>query len=231
MSQFTALVEEQIEYYKARASQYDEWFERRGRYYYSDEHTAQWNAEADQVRARLASVQKGGDMIEFAPGTGIWTEELVKYADSVTAVDASAEMLTINQNKLQSDKITYIQANIFEYEPTQQYDFVFFGFWLSHVPPENFEPFFDLVTRCLKPGGQFFFVDSLYHPESVANNHQLRGPDAKAVSRKLNDGRQFDIVKIFYVAEELEARLRELGWDATITGTDRFFLHGWGSRR
>lgn len=228
--EFQTLVEEQIAYYKARASEYDEWFERRGRYFYSEEHKAQWQAEASVVQQRLATIQAGGDVIEFAPGTGIWTEQLIKFADSVTAVDASAEMLAINQNKLNSNKVTYSEANIFEYEPKQQYDLVFFGFWMSHIPPEKFESFWDLVTRCLKPNGQFFFVDSLYHPESVANNHQLRGPDAKAVSRKLNDGRQFDIVKIFYVAEELAKRLESLGWDVTVTGTDRFFLHGWGSR-
>src|ERR1019366_6875435 len=78
---------------------------------------------------------------------------------------------------------------------------VFFSFWLSHVPPARFEEFWALVRTALKPSGQAFFIDSLPEPTSTAKDH---GPlDESGVSRrKLNDGREFDIVKVWDIFGE-----------------------------
>ncbi len=35
-------------------------------------------------------------------------------------------------------------------------------FWLSHVPPGQFDDFRSLVARCLNPGGRVFLIDSLH---------------------------------------------------------------------
>ena len=222
------LIEQQMDYYRARAAEYDQWFLRQGRYDRGWSHTEAWRREVADVQAKLCALGSLGKVLEFAPGTGVWTAELIKQADSVLAVDASAEMIAINKAKLQSNIVSYQEANIFDFESAEQFDTVFFGFWLSHVPFDRFNDFWQLVSRCLKPDGRFFFVDSLYTPESTSKNHQLRGPDATIVTRKLNDGREFDIVKIFHKPAELSEKLNRLGWDATILGTEQFFLHGWG---
>jgi hypothetical protein len=39
------------------------------------------------------------------------------------------------------DAVTYIAADIFDWQPQHRYDAVFFGFWLSHVPPVTFDEF------------------------------------------------------------------------------------------
>jgi hypothetical protein len=44
--------------------------------------------------------------------------------------------------------------------------------------------------------------------------------------RRLEDGRTFNVVKVFYDPTELEERLRALGWNASVGRTDTFFLHG-----
>jgi hypothetical protein len=59
--------------------------------------------------------------------------------------------------------VRFIQADLFAWEPDRRYDVVFFGFWLSHVPPGRFEPFWSLVAGCLKPQGRVFFADDAYH--------------------------------------------------------------------
>lgn len=41
------VVREQIDYYKARAPEYDEWFYRQGRYDHGDEANQRWFAEAE----------------------------------------------------------------------------------------------------------------------------------------------------------------------------------------
>ena len=68
------LLQHQIDYYRARAPEYDEWFYRHGRYDRGEAHTRQWESEAQQVRDQLHSVSKLNHILEMAPGTGIWTQ-------------------------------------------------------------------------------------------------------------------------------------------------------------
>ena len=91
-----ALLEQQVQYYRARAPEYDDWFERRGRYDPGAEHTTRWNAEVGAVRNALHSSPLRGSVLELACGTGWWTAELarpdVSIPDvSIKAVDSSAE--------------------------------------------------------------------------------------------------------------------------------------------
>ncbi|MEM7029463.1 MAG: class I SAM-dependent methyltransferase [Chloroflexota bacterium] len=226
----SALLEEQIAYYQARASEYDEWFLRQGRYDHGAEHTAQWFAQVGQIQQALAEFQPVGQVLEFACGTGWWTEQLSRYADQITAVDASSEVIALNQARLQSSGTVYHQSDIFAWQPNQAYDLVFFSFWLSHVPPEQFEPFWHLVARSLKPDGRVFFIDSQFEPSATAKDHHLRSAKDTTTKRKLNDGREFQIVKIFYEPSALTEKLSDLGWDIEIKETPEHFIYGMGQR-
>lgn len=225
-----ALLQEQIAYYKARAAEYDDWFYRRGeRYDKGEELNAQWFDEAKQIRNALHSLPKQGHILELAPGTGIWTQELIKLADRVTAIDASSEMIAINQAKLQSEKVTYKQADLFEWQAEQQYDMVFFGFWLSHVPPEKLQPFLEQVAAALKPDGTVFMVDSRPQLTAMANN-QAPLDNKVEQQRILNDGREFTIVKIYYEPEPLQAAFTQVGISLHAHYTDTFFIYAQGQK-
>jgi demethylmenaquinone methyltransferase/2-methoxy-6-polyprenyl-1,4-benzoquinol methylase len=224
-----ALLQEQIDYYRARAGEYDEWFLRQGRYDHGPELNQQWFDEAAQVANALAAFAPTGQVLELACGTGLWTQHLARHAASITAVDSSPEVIEINRQRAGKETVEYIQADLFSWQPTRQYDSVFFSFWLSHVPPERFASFWNLVRSSLAPGGRVFFIDSLYSETSTANNHQLAGETATTLSRKLNDGREFSIVKVFYRPETLAAKLAGLGWQIQITTTPNYFLYGFGA--
>jgi 2-polyprenyl-3-methyl-5-hydroxy-6-metoxy-1,4-benzoquinol methylase len=225
------LVNEQIAYYRARAEEYDEWFFRRGRSDRGPELNQRWFDEVDEVRGQLRSFDPSGHVLELACGTGLWTEQLLPYAEHITAVDAAAEVLAINQARVQSSVVEYVQANLFDWQPARQYNVVFFGFWLSHVPPERFDAFWKLVDSALAPGGRVFFVDSRYEPTSTAVDHQLEGEEATTVERRLNDGSQYRIVKVFYKADELAAQLAALGWNMQVQETVSYFIYGQGRRK
>ena len=72
-------------------------------------------------------------------------------------------------------------------------------------------------------------MDSVRESQSTAVDHQLAlEDDDETQVRKLNDGRQFRIFKLFYQPEELETKLARLGWKAKVNQTETFFLHGSG---
>ena len=111
-------------------------------------------------------------------------------------------------------------------EPDRQVDAVFTGFWLSHVPRNRLDDFLALVRRWLKPGGTFAFIDSRFDPQSSAADHPTPTDDRSL--RRLDDGREFTIVKVYYEPEALEAALRRAGFEGErVTTTGRFFLTGW----
>lgn len=219
------ILDEQMAYYRARAHEYDEWFLRQGRYDRGPEHRDQWLGEAAEIEAQLRPAVRGADVLELACGTGLWTQRLAEGNRHVTAVDASPETIAINRERVGSANVEYHIADIFSWVPPTAFDVVFFSFWLSHVPSARFEEFWTLVRAALKPGGQVFFIDSLPEPTSTAKDH---GPiDESGVSRrKLNDGREFNIVKVFYEPSVLERRLTELGWSGWVRSTEKFFLYG-----
>ena len=222
------LVDEQIRYYRNRAPEYDDWYYRRGRYDYGPEHTRSWQQEIALVRKTLDGLKPSGRTLELACGTGLWTQQLARYAGRLTAVDASPEVLALNRARVRSAAVCYRQCDIFGWEPDETYDFVFFGFWLSHVPPSRFAAFWDLLRAALAPGGTVFFVDNRFHPASSARNDAV-DPQGVTQRRELNDGRAFEIVKVFYEPEGLAARLEPLGWRGHFRTTANFFIYGCAS--
>jgi demethylmenaquinone methyltransferase/2-methoxy-6-polyprenyl-1,4-benzoquinol methylase len=226
-----AALEEQLEYYRARAREYDQWWLREGRYDRGAAANAQWFSDASHLVDALRQFRPSGRILELACGTGIWSEKLLRFSSSLTVIDGSREMLGIARSRLRSPNVEYVEANIFDWEPTGQFDTVFFSFWLSHVPPGQFSDFWQLVARCLARRGRVFFLDSCHEPTSTANDHQLPGSEAITLRRRLNDGREFSIYKIFYDPRELESRLADIGWQFDVATTGKYFIYGQGHRK
>jgi demethylmenaquinone methyltransferase/2-methoxy-6-polyprenyl-1,4-benzoquinol methylase len=135
-------------------------------------------------------------------------------------------MLAIAAARADSQRVRFIQADLFAWEPDRRYDVVFFGFWLSHVPPGRFEPFWSLVANCLKPHGRVFFADDAYR----TNGELVEGPSSPVIRRQLNDGTSYRLVKVPHQPADLQDQLGRIGWHVTITPTAGPFYWGAGSR-
>lgn len=224
------ILAEMAAYYRARAPEYDEWWQRQGRYDRGPELNARWFAEITEVLADFDAFNLTGDVLELAPGTGNWTQQLLHTAATITAVDASPEMVAINRARVQSDRVTYILADLFTWQPDRQYDAVCFGFWLSHIPLERMDAFLDKVASALRPGGKLFFVDNRREATATSPDQQLPAVNSQLTTRKLNDGRTFDIVKNFFEPTALAAQYQAAGLHVTIKTTANYFLYGLGHR-
>lgn len=223
------VLDEQIAYYRARAAEYDEWWFRRGRYDRGADLNARWHDQTRAVDAALAtwlSKRKPRSLLELACGTGLFTRHLAPRVKRVTAVDASPEVLAINRSRVAADNVEYVEADLFAWAPRERYDAVFMSFWLSHVPEERFAAFWSTVARALGPGGAAYIIDSAFDRTSTAKDHVLPGADAGVVARKLNDGREFRIVKIFYEPARLAEKLAAMGWKPAIEQTANYFIYG-----
>ena len=175
----------------------------------------------------LEAFQPRGSVLELACGPGVWTGQLLRHATDVTAVDASPEMLAIAATRVPAERVRFVRADLFTWRPDRRYDVVFFGFWLSHVPAERFEPFWSLVADCLKPQGRVFFADDAYRtPDEL-----VAGPSSSTIRRKIPDGTAYRIVKVPHQPADLERLLQQFGWDIKVTATAGPCYWGAGHRR
>ncbi len=224
-----AVPTEQLDYYRARAGEYDRWWNREGRFDRGSAANARWFAEAASLEDVLERFDPRGDVLELACGTGLWTRHLVRYASTLTAVDGSEEVLALNRARMGEARVDYRQVDIFHWLPEpESFDACVFSFWLSHVPEERFAAFWGMVGSALRPGGRVLFIDSARTDRSTAADHRLPGADESTMTRRLDDGREFQIVKRFYDPRALGSELAALGFDVQVATTGEFFIYGTG---
>jgi SAM-dependent methyltransferase len=216
---------EMLAYYEARAPEYDDWYLRRGRYERGPVHDAAWNAELDAAGRWLDALPINGEIVELAAGTGWWSPLLASKGE-LSLYDGTAAPLELARERLVAHRLrAHLHVRDAWAEPDRRVDAVFTGFWLSHVPRDRLDAFLAIVKRWLKPGGTFAFIDSRFDLQSSAADHPTPADDASV--RRLDDGREFTIVKVYYEPEELEAALHAVGFvGSSITTTGRFFLTG-----
>jgi SAM-dependent methyltransferase len=225
------LLVEQQAYYEARAPEYDDWFERRGRYDRGREATAAWDREKAEVREWLGGLDlAGADVLELAPGTGLWTEVLLDDGATVTAVDGAPAMLDALSARCGGRELTTVRADLFSWTPPRRFDALVSCFFMSHVPDERFGPFCALVADAVREGGQVFLLDGSRVETSTAVDHVLPAACDQTMQRRLDDGRTFRIVKRYRDDDELLGPLAHHGVRAEVRRTATYFHAVLGTR-
>ena len=143
-----------IDYYEARAPEYDDWYLRRGRYARGAIHDAAWNAELDAAGRWLDALPWQGEIVELAAGTGWWSPllasrgELSLYDASPAALDRARERLVAH------DLRAHLHVRDAWAAPDRAVDGLFMGFWLSHVPRERLDAFLALARALAQARGR-----------------------------------------------------------------------------
>jgi SAM-dependent methyltransferase len=212
-------------YYAARADEYDDWYLRRGRYSRGPIADMAWQSDLDAATMWLDSLPLAGEIVELAAGTGWWSPLLAQKGE-LWIYDALEEPLERARERLLAHGLrAHVHLRDAWAAADRRVDALFTGFWLSHVPRRRLSEFLAISRGWLKPGGTFAFIDSRLDPESRPADHPAPADDVSL--RRLNDGREFTIPKVYYEPATLEAGLLAAGFaDAHVETTSRFFLLG-----
>lgn len=208
------ILQEQIAYYRARAPEYDQ--------------SLKSQDQLEPFRRSLRAMPAVADVVELACGTGIWTKELLEIGGTVTAIDASPEMLAINRARIADDRARYQEADLFTWEPERQYDLLFAAFWLSHVPPEFMEAFLDKIRRAVRPSGTVYIIDQC---NDILHDMRRIAWEGVVQKRRVRDGRAFSLVKVYYHPSLLACRFEKFGFSARAERAGESFFSIVGQRR
>lgn len=217
--------DEMKRYYAERAEEYDDWYRRRGRYSRGPIADAAWQSDMDAATMWLDRLPFTGEIVELAAGTGWWSP-LLAQKGSLSLYDINDSPLDLARQRLVAHGLrAHIHVRDAWAPPEHQVDGLFTGFWLSHVQRPRLAEFLAIARGWLNTGGLYAFIDSRLDPESRPADHPAPLNDLSV--RRLNDGREFTIPKVYWQPAELTAALEAAGFsDVSVTTTARFFLLG-----
>ncbi len=212
------------DYYRARAPEFEQWILREGRYAHGAEADAAWHDEMAELQRFVGSLTDGS-VFEVAAGTGWWTR-LLAQRNRVVASDYAPEMLEEARRRDGADvPLGRCRADAYRLPAADgAWDACMFGFWLSHVPVPRSAEFIREAARIVRPGGWIVLVDSRQAEHSGASDQYVKGERVQRQHRRLNDGREFTIWKIYWSPDELRSLLGLVCSEVEVIETDHFFI-------
>ena len=214
-----AVVSAMQTYYDERAHEYDEWYQHR-KLYADPANDEAWHKEVSRMTGWVQAFGSGR-LLEIASGTGWWTRHLARRAQ-VTTLEYAPAMIDMLKRRLREEGASALVTRGDAYAlpfAEGSFDGCFFGFWLSHVPPELLPVFFGEVRRVVRAGGEVLLVDS------KPFRGEAPGAPLKQ-ERMLNDGSRHHIVKVYHTPETLRALLEAYGTNVQTWTSGKFFTAG-----
>lgn len=183
------------EYYRERAEEYDAVYDKPER-----------QEDLARLRSLLPSLVAGRSVLEVAAGTGYWTTALATTAESVVATDFNEEPLAVARTRSYTADVRFRTADAYDLGAVEgRFDAIFAGFFWSHVPRTDIRRFVQGLRDRVEPGGLVIFADNRYVEGS---NHPITRTAAHGdtyQTRRLSDGRTFEVLKNFPTREQFVA--------------------------
>lgn len=189
-----------VDYYSRRAAEYEQIYQKPER-----------QIMLTRLRSEVQQILAGHDVLELACGTGYWTQVIAPSVNSVLALDASEDVLSIARSKVYPNKqIKFGEADVYALDHISSNSAPGFSaglaaFWWSHVSKEKLPAFLESFHSKLNPAAKVCFIDNNYvagsstpvsGQDELGNTYQLR---------RLQDGTEHKVMKNFPALEELMA--------------------------
>jgi len=188
-------IEKDVEkYYADRAYEYNKTYLRPER-----------QKDIKKLHKLLKNLLDGHRVLEIACGTGYWTRTIASVSEFITAVDINEEVLQIARNRgISSDKVFFIQDDVYSLKKIKNnFSAGFAGFWWSHIIKSELKRFLALFHSKLQSDALLIFMDNR-RVEGISTPISRVDIDGNTYQvRKLEDGREYEILKNFPTKNEI----------------------------
>ena len=187
---------ELIDYYRARAAEYEQAYYR---------HMPERRREIDDQAENLLELVRGKDILDLACGTGYWTQIISRTARFIAAVDISVEMLREARQKTYDAPTEFAMADLYRVPfQTASFDMITLGFWFSHQPKQEYDLFFRHLAQPLRGGGFIWMIDN--NPPAEGSRMDSVRTDVHGNNykkRHLQSGEEYVILKNYFSEDQL----------------------------
>jgi len=201
------------EYYRARAPEYDLFYD-----------VPERLDELAQLRAWLIERAKGRSILEVAAGTGYWTEVVASVATTVTATDYNAELLELAAKRSLGPHVFLVTADAYSLPHfATAFDTGMAHLWWSHIEKQRLKSFISHFASRLSPGAMLLMIDQLYVEGTCSPMSRKDSWGNQYTVRKLKDGSTYEIIKNFPDPGEPEEGFREFCRDISVMRLRHFW--------
>jgi ubiquinone/menaquinone biosynthesis C-methylase UbiE len=189
-------IEELERYYRERAPEYEEIYNR------SDPVRKK---EFARAAARLRQIVRARRVLEVACGTGFWTEIASESAADIVATDVNEAMIDeARQKNYKRDNVQLVVGNAYELDSIAgEFDAGLACFWMSHVPKSRMDKFLRVFHRQLRRDSVVFMIDNTEAAGVGGQLLQEPGSEDTFKLRELNDGSKHTVIKNYFRPEDL----------------------------
>jgi SAM-dependent methyltransferase len=185
-----------VDYYEARASEFEAVYERPER-----------QADLRFLRSWLAREARGLTLLEVACGSGYWTRVAATTAKAIHATDCNLSPLELARSKNLGPHVTFARADAFALpDQGSLFDGGMAHFWWSHVSLADQQRFLLHFASKLCRGAKLLMTDNNF----VAGSTPISRRDALGNTyqrRRLASGGEYEILKNFTTSEDLRCSL------------------------
>jgi SAM-dependent methyltransferase len=204
------------QYYAHCAGSYDAVYEQEER-----------QEDLESLQEAVAELMQGHKVLELACGSGYWTEYISIAAQSVTAIDASPEMLALAAERdVDPAVVTFAQGNAMTLAdiPAGPYTACFAAGWWSHIGRAEQDKYLALLRSRLGKDALLVLLDSnqvegvsvpIARTDADGNTYQIR---------TTADGERFEIMKNYPSDSWLRKRLSNAAREVRIERLEYYWL-------
>jgi demethylmenaquinone methyltransferase/2-methoxy-6-polyprenyl-1,4-benzoquinol methylase len=185
------------DYYQARAPEFEIVYEKPER-----------QADLAKLRYWLAEEVREATALEIACGTAYWTGVAAATAKAIVATDFNLGPLEIARSKGLGPHVVFAQADAYalpDYGPA--FDAGMAHFWWSHVSVVDQQRWLAHFASKLRPAAKLLMIDNTFVAGSMTAPSRTDAVGNTYQTRRLRDGREYEIVKNFSTHAELRNAL------------------------
>ena len=152
-------------------------------------------------------------VLEIACGTGFWTQFYGPHSCSTTATDCNEAVLSIAKKRLDAyDNVRLERSDAYSLSNISgDFNAGIAAFWWSHLEKSKIATFLHTFHARLLAGSLVIMADNIYVEGSSTSLSRTDSEGNSYQSRRLKDGRKYEILKNFPSETEFKKQIAPYG--------------------